>query len=400
MALPKKSTSLRKRPDLSALVSRKKIQDQKAAGGSRYFKPGCPLPLMKINKQDTEYFVDVLPWVGGPNDPFAPNQWQFRMDVKIHFHDNQSFICPKHWGAHECPFCEERRRLADAGEPKEVFMADPYKMKSREIYQVVDVGSDAATAKGPQIMEASSFLMGDKIKGIEKVVARPGQKLSDEDATINYFDADNGKTLYFKTKAAPNGSGQWQSDHKFLDRNYVIEDDLLDACIDLAEWIEVKSYEELFFILHGEHPHQSEKSKVSKAQPEAEEDDQVEVSNWEEASALSKAEKVAFIMDNDIPDTEGDIVTSKQLKKMKEDELDAMLKAHFGVEDVEGDEPEEGMSLEEILEMSLEDKAQHIVDYGIADEDGNTYSSAKKVSKAFDEDEMDAMITEWFEAAE
>lgn len=389
---------------MEQLVQRRKIQEESNKKGFLYIKGDCKLPQMKINKKDEDYFVDILPWMAGPNDPHVEEgKWQYVLNIHVHYHDGKNYVCPKAWGAHECPFCQERKRLLDEGEPKEVWLADPYKMKKRDMYQVWDVSSEKTKSVGPQIMECSSFLMSEKISKIEKRVARPGQTLGEDEAYINYFDPEDGKTLHFKAEQAKNGQGCLQDGHKFIDRNYVIPPEILEACVDLASYIEVKSYDDLYFLLHGEHP----ANKSSKSQPSSKDQKKVEVQEEDADPDMSLEEvleqtvefKIRYIMDNEIPDEDGDIVKKKNLVKLDEEELDALIKnwANPSSDEAEA-EPEESddEDLTDILESSPKKKARYIVENKIPDAEGKVHSDISKVIADFEEDEMDEIIRTWF----
>jgi hypothetical protein len=273
------------------------------------------------------------------------------------------------------------------------------------MYQVWDVSSDKSKSLGPQIMECSSFLMSEKIANIEKRVARPGQTLSEDDAYINYFDPEDGKTLYFKAVQSKNNQGCMQDGHKFIDRNYVIPENVLEACVDLAGYIEVKSYDDLYFLLHGEHPDNKSgksngSSKNEKKSEDYEEDSEQEMS-LDEILEQTVEFKVRYIMDNEIPDEDGDIIKKKNLVKLDEDELDALIKnwANPSSKDSEVEaEPEESdeEELMEIIETSPKKKARYIVENKIPDAEGKVHSDISKVIADFEEDEMDEIIRTWF----
>jgi len=291
------------------------------------------------NVEEKRNYFDIIPYTAGRFDPDCEEGEQtYVFQPFIHKNvgpDKADVICLKKTYKKACPICELVAEKLDEG----IDWNDiDFKVQKnpRAIYNVI-VRNDSKTEKeGIQILHASSFTMEQPLQELAE------GKDVDEDGNISietvYFDEEVGKTISFKRTGK--GLDTRYLAHKLEDRDYVIEQKVMDKAHCLDELVIIPTYDEARAILLGEEDEDkskrgdkdSKKSKVRDKETEDVEDveeeeeeveDEPETSLKDELEDMDKKELKKYIKDNDID------VTIK--KGMDEEDIVAAI-----IEEVEG----------------------------------------------------------------
>jgi hypothetical protein len=194
-----------------------------------------------------EHQIDIIPWIAGSNYPsksydIKEGDIAIVLDIWIHYNvgpNEDSVVCPARNYGKPCPICEhinEIRKRDDLDEDEIKERTKEKTPKRRSIYQIVCYDSNDEENKGVQIWDVAHFFMERHLTELSQKPKRGG--------FIAYADPDEGKQVYFKRK----GQGQFNTEymaHQFLDREYIIDDAILDSTISLDEAVVVLSYNEL-----------------------------------------------------------------------------------------------------------------------------------------------------------
>jgi hypothetical protein len=209
-----------------------------------YFKAKSELNDMEFWKcSEAEHQIDIIPWLAGNNYPsksydIKEGDIAIVLDLWIHYNvgpNEDSVVCPARNYSNPCPICEHVNELRKEEDSDDDVIKEKLP-KRRSVYQIVCYDSNEEESKGVQIWEVSHYFMERHLTELSQKPKRGG--------FIPYADPDEGKQIYFKRK----GQGQFNTEymaHQFLDRDYVIDDDILDMAIPLDEAIIVLNYEEL-----------------------------------------------------------------------------------------------------------------------------------------------------------
>jgi len=210
---------------------------------------------------EDEHTIDILPWVCGPNMPLKNGKvipegtWCHYLDIFVHYkvgpNENQ-YICLQNNYGKPCPVCEEYARMAQILDPNNN-EADKRELSAlrasrRTVFAIICYDKASEEDKGPQIWEVAHGFM---LKELAERSQRPRGG-----GNILYADPDTGKSIFFRRKGTSQFSTEYTS-HEFLDRTYVIEDEILEMVPSLDQCLYIPTYEEVFRELHGHGPGES-----------------------------------------------------------------------------------------------------------------------------------------------
>ena len=215
--------------------------------------------------KDGDHTIDVIPYFAGSNDPNVKKDeptylFPYSQHPRIGAAEEQ-VLCPAATFGDPCPICEDRMKLREQGQDKEIWK--PLFPKDRAIYNIIcyDQGEEK---KGVQIWDISRFYFENPVL---KLAMRKGRAKT---GTI-FQDPENGKSIVFEIEPAkskddfPSYVGI-----AFEDRDYEIDDDILDQAIALDETVKVLSYEEIKDLYFGG----KVESKSSKRKPKDSDDEE------------------------------------------------------------------------------------------------------------------------------
>lgn len=222
--------------------------------------------LQKWKCGEGQHIVDIIPYIAGDKDPQTKEGGTAHvLHIWVHQRigvNQATFVCPAVNYKLPCPICDHREKLRSEDNYDDELVKSLYP-KHRNIFNIVCYDGKEE-AKGIQIWDVSDFFMGEKLRSISKMPDRGGKG----GGYIYYADPDEGKSIKFERK----GSGQQNTQflgHQFVERDYVIDDSILDTAFQLDQIINVPTYEELeatFFGSEGK----SEEAPPEEAPPEPE----------------------------------------------------------------------------------------------------------------------------------
>lgn len=239
------------------------------------------LPMWR--PKEGQHCFDIIPYKAGEFDTNTKEgKTSHVLDIWVHRFvgpdNDEHIVCPKKNYRKSCPICSDIQRLQKSGdfEEKEI---KSLKAKRRTIYNVVVVDGGKEEEKGVQLWDVAHFYMEDKLSGLSRGV--PGRG-----GIIVFPDIDNGKTISFEIKKGGDNVPPAYVSHQFIDRNYKIEEDILNSTEVLDEIIKILSYEEIESLYFGEHP-KKEKATVDEDEDfESISDDSVEVDDDDDPLGL------------------------------------------------------------------------------------------------------------------
>ena len=231
------------------LKKRLKESNERASGGSGFFLPN--LENVSFWKCDSgEHLVDVVPYFAGENDPNTKKgDPAYVLELYVHYGigtDKRGVaVCNAKTYNKPCPICEHVNKMILDGEEEEV--TSPLKAKRRCIYNIISYDSGKEEEKGVQIWDVAHWFSENHFQGLARKPVRRGK--SSGDPFIYYMDPEEGKTLGF-VKEGKQKSTKYKA-HRFVDRDYSIEQDVLDTAHCLDELINILSYDEVYRLYWG-----------------------------------------------------------------------------------------------------------------------------------------------------
>lgn len=267
------------------LLKRMEESSRRVEGGQRsYFKKELPegIKFWKCTKGDR--LIDVIPYIVGPDDPNTPeSEMAHVLEIEVHRNvgpgDNIDIVCLNRNYNQKCPICEHQSQLRREGVDDAILKK--LNPKRRCLYNIVCYDSADDERKGVQVWEVAHWFSERHFLELAKGPRRPGRK--EAAGFIAYSHPDDGKSLSFKRE----GEGMENTffvGHKFVDRDYAIEDDVLDAAYVLDQLIYIPTYQEAFDLYFGEEfEEESEKEEMPpESEEEGLEEEKIEEENEEE----------------------------------------------------------------------------------------------------------------------
>src|SRR3990172_2265393 len=197
-----------------------------------------------------EHLLDIVPYPAGKHDPKSKEgEWGYFLDIWVHYGvgvNQDAYVCPARNYGQPCPICEYRediRRTEDYDED----LVKELTPKRRSIYNIICYDSDKEESKGIQIFDSAHWFMEKHISSLAKTPVRGIGKSTD--SYIAFSDPDEGKSIAFTRKGTKRNSEFLG--HKFVDRNYIIPDEVLNSAFILDECINISTYEEIKSVFLG-----------------------------------------------------------------------------------------------------------------------------------------------------
>lgn len=200
--------------------------------------------------KEGEHLIDIIPYIAGPNDPLTrEGEPTYILELKVHPRvgpgNGQDFLCLAENYGKPCPVCEHRKQLQSEGADDEEWKA--LIPKRRCVYNIVCYDSAEEEDKGVQIWEVAWWFSERYFVELAKgpTVGRHRRGSKSELGFIPFADPDEGKSIAFIRKGSGAQNTQYLG-HRFVDRDYTIPDDILEAAWTLDELIYVPTYEEVY----------------------------------------------------------------------------------------------------------------------------------------------------------
>lgn len=216
------------------------------------FKPNLGDAVKFFKPKAGAHSLDIIPFEAAafmPIDNKSPEgDIAYLVDVYVHFNvgpQKDSYICMAKSYGQQCAVCdfitEETRKEST---PERQKLVKSIKPKQRALYYVIVYDSPEEEKKGLQIWNAPHWKMQRIINELALIPERGGVKVG---GYIPYGDPDNGKTIGFKIVGEQESTDY--IGHRFIDRDYIIEDKFLiqanqfplDSLLYLPEYKEVQS---------------------------------------------------------------------------------------------------------------------------------------------------------------
>lgn len=220
--------------------------------------------------KEGDHIIDIIPYEAGSNDPTtSPGEQTYCFEYLVHPKvgptENQKVICLEETFGQTCPICQHRIALMNEGQNKEVWK--PLFPKPRNIYNIVCDDSPKELQRGVQIWDVSNFYFEKHLTKIAKgPVARGGNRGGPAEIKIPFAHPDEGKSISFSIETTGKEFPEYSS-HQFVDRDYVIEDEILKAAHCFDEMVHIPTYEEVYELYWGEAPEGDSSSTEEPPEP-------------------------------------------------------------------------------------------------------------------------------------
>ena len=314
----------RRKYDSKKLQNRLKKSQERAQGGMRSaVKADADVTLFR--PKDGSHIIDIIPYLAGNNDPIVEEgDPTYTFEFWVHGSigpDNAVMLCPQRMYNKECPICDHRQKLRDKGADEDVWKK--LFPRCRHLYNVVcyDRGEEK---KGIQVFDISYHYSEKHLIPLSKRPTRGGKE-----RTVNFADPEDGKSITFtiepaKTKNDYPSYVGWA----FEDRDYELEDDILDAAHCLDEIIKIPTAKEITDAYWGK-----EGKKKSRRARDDDDDDSDELEGLvEEVEDMDEMDDLEdFIEEHDL---------DVKIKK-KDDEDDVKGKILEALDEQYGEEDED-----------------------------------------------------------
>jgi hypothetical protein len=232
-----------------ALLNRQRESQKAGQSGPGFFEEGLNVKFWKCDEGD--HILDIIPYYAGPNDPDA-EEGEFTYGLYVYEHrdvggeEGKSYICLDRTYGEDCPICEHRRQLEKQGGDEDLIKSLRPSKYPRTIYNIISYDGNEE-AKGIQVWHTSYFLFE---MHLNKLAVDPRRKGTKNENIILFADPEEGKSIAFTRQGT--GINTKYLAHRFLDRDYVIEDGVIEQANKLDELIHIPTYEELYEAYWGE----------------------------------------------------------------------------------------------------------------------------------------------------
>lgn len=228
----------------------KKGYDKKDGGGKSWLKSD-KVKMWKPN--NGEHIIDIIPYEAGKLDrDVGEGDPTYTLEVHVHRGvgaGEEWFVCPQEMANKPCPICEHRKKLRDQGADKEQWKQ--LFPKKRNLYNIVCYDSREERKKGVQVWDVPYFYFEKSLLAIAKKPQRAGSK--GIDPFVPFSDPDDGKSIAFTIeKAKSQDDYPSYVGHAFEDRDYAIEDEILDQAVCLDELVIIEDYDTIDKAYWGE----------------------------------------------------------------------------------------------------------------------------------------------------
>ena len=345
----KSRRSSKRRYQKEQLIRRvKDSQKQAEGGGLSILKPDVDVKIWRPN--DGSHIIDIIPYITGKQNVEGdkPGKVHYTFHYYIHKNvgpNNDWYICPARTWGDPCPICEHRAKLLDQGADYDSKIA-PLNTKERNLYNIICYDKNEEK-KGIQIWDVSYHYFEKHVIALSKKPARGGRK----EKTVVFFDEEEGKSIAFTIEPAkskedyPSFVG-----HSFDDRDYEIDEDILDEAHCLDELVHKPSYDELEKAFWGT------KGPQDDVDDSDDDDDDDESSSLEDLlEELDECEDQddldEFCEDNDI-----DVKMKKKKFKKNKKAVKAWLEENFDDDDDDEDDDDDDYDDEDEDDSSDEDE--------------------------------------------
>lgn len=285
----KKKSSLRRKLQSKKLKERVKQSKRNSEGKRNSIVKDQNIPVWRPKEGD--HIVDIIPYIAGPNDKdISEGEPTYTFEYLVHRNvgpNNLMFLCLQEMYNKPCPICEHRMQLIEAGSDDTVWK--PLFARKRNLYNIIcyDRGEEE---KGIQVWDEAYFYSEKNIMAISKKRGRGGKigKLQ------NFSDVDKGKSVSFQIEPAVSKNDfKTYTGFTFEERDYTIEDELLENTFCLDEIVLIPEYEDISEIYWG-----------SKSPDEEEEEEEEPSSRSKRGRLHSKKDDDQEGNEEDSPDTD------------------------------------------------------------------------------------------------
>jgi hypothetical protein len=230
--------------------------DRSGAGGSGILRDDIEGGKFWQAKKG-ENLIDIIPYFAGAFDPDKKHvkEGDDVYNVQAYSHGSvgpreQMMMCLAFTFGRKCPACEHRKKLLKEQSTDEDTI-DGLKVSRypRVIYNVLSCNSREDEEKGVMIWHTSTYLMERFLGSLAK---NPRMKGGGYEAFTDFSHPDQkvGKSISF-TRQGEGKSTEFIG-IKFVDRDYDISDEVLEAAFILDECLFIPTYDEAFAIYWGE----------------------------------------------------------------------------------------------------------------------------------------------------
>lgn len=333
----KKSRSRSKRRYDSKKLQKRLKRSQERAQGSMKSVVDAGAKVTMFRPKDGSHILDIIPYDAGSKDPIVEEgEPTYTLEIWVHPFvgtDNAVYLCLQRMYNKDCPICTHRQKLIDKGVEEDVYKK--LFPKCRHLYNVVsyDKGEEK---KGVQVWDVSYHYSEKHIIPLSKRPTRGGKE-----RTVNFPDPIDGKSITFtiepaKTKNDYPSYVGWA----FEDREYEIDDDILDAAHTLDEIVKVPKAKEVAEQYKKDKGKSSRGGKKRHKEEEEEPETNEELQELlEEVEDMDEMEELEDFIDEH--DLDVKIKRNDDEEDVKEKISDALEDAYDGGEEEEEEEEEE-----------------------------------------------------------
>ena len=250
----KKKQSTRQKMKKALLKRTKEGSQRRGKSFLSLFKPDLE-GVRFWRPKEGDHIIDIIPYEAGDMDPITKEgevtySLEFYIHRKVGPNEDQVVLCLAETFAEKCPVCEHRKQLQKEGADEDIWK--PLFAKQRNLYNIVCLDSSKDEEKGVQVWEVAWFYMEKHLAKLAKGPMRRRKRgRSDIEPNIAFADPDEGRSVCFTIETEGRDYPEF-SGHQFDERDYAIEDEILDEAQCLDELLKIPTYEEVEAIYYGE----------------------------------------------------------------------------------------------------------------------------------------------------
>jgi len=207
------------------------------------------IQIKRFNCGEGDHLLDVLCYIAGENNPnpkVRPGDLTYVLDIWVHDGigaNEDQFVCLSRNYNLRCPICERQKQLKNEGYEWDDPQVKALEPRRRTLYNVLCYDNEREEAKGVQVWVVSHWNFERHVSELAKATPRGG-------GCIMFSHPDQGKSVAFRREGKKMTDTKYVG-HRFVDRNYVIPNEILEQTHCLEDLINIPDYKTVYEAFYG-----------------------------------------------------------------------------------------------------------------------------------------------------
>jgi len=207
------------------------------------------IQIKRFNCGEGDHLLDILCYIAGENNPnpkVRPGDLTYVLDIWVHDGigaNEDQFVCLSRNYNQRCPICERQKQLKNEGYEWDDPQVKALEPRRRTLYNVLCYDNEREEAKGVQVWVVSHWNFERHVSELAKATPRGG-------GCIMFSHPDQGKSIAFRREGKKMTDTKYVG-HRFVDRNYIIPNEILEQTHCLEDLINIPDYKTVYEAFYG-----------------------------------------------------------------------------------------------------------------------------------------------------